>query len=465
MYGNDSAVMKLFVVAIVFVATYIVILYGNRQNTNKVEPFENDQRNRYEIVIRTFEQVLDRFPTQVELSMYAEKLEDGDMTTKELEDEISKIDGDSKRDVIRNAVMGSEETDRSKVRTIMTRVLSRVPTIEEVDKYLGIYKDDLDSDEDQLRMRLRASDEYKDLIGAEDGDIIKNKDESVQRTAPAKRYDYRQEITDVYLSVYKRRPYPDEYDLYVPQMMNGSMTTETLRETLQGRKDTRPPKSATDETSTHKEMIKTMYKDIVMETPSQSQVDMLYRKFKDDFQYDRQLLRDYIKQLPEYRAKVSASFDPRVIKDGVEEIMGSIPGLYKNIKQGSGSGSGSGDVDTDAIATTIERSSKTTFNSDFEYTPVDMCSNDNSYANMRNFRDMDAMRMNCKRDRTKNTDMVLLPGQEWSVPQQRQPICYHSTCQTVPQHEQTALIGTLLDDADNTQIGSILPKFTYEEHV
>lgn len=42
-------------------------------------------------------------------------------------------------------------------------------------------------------------------------------------------------------------------------------------------------------------------------------------------------------------------------------------------------------------------------------------------------------------------DMVLIPGQEWSVPQSRPPVCLGSTNNYNPSVEQTSLIGTLLN--------------------
>lgn len=60
---------------------------------------------------------------------------------------------------------------------------------------------------------------------------------------------------------------------------------------------------------------------------------------------------------------------------------------------------------------------------------------------------------------------VLLPDQQWVVPQPRAPVCTagSQTCIVQPSLDQTALIGTLLEDANNMQVGSIMPKFTFTE--
>jgi len=55
-------------------------------------------------------------------------------------------------------------------------------------------------------------------------------------------------------------------------------------------------------------------------------------------------------------------------------------------------------------------------------------------------------------------DMVLDPSLRWSVPQRKPPVCApNSRCGVSPLSEQTALIGTPIDEAIDTKWGSILP--------
>lgn len=55
-------------------------------------------------------------------------------------------------------------------------------------------------------------------------------------------------------------------------------------------------------------------------------------------------------------------------------------------------------------------------------------------------------------------DMVLDSSLKWSVPQPHPPICVGPQGNYQPSLSQTALIGTLLEEAKDTQVGSILPK-------
>lgn len=91
-----------------------------------------------------------------------------------------------------------------------------------------------------------------------------------------------------------------------------------------------------------------------------------------------------------------------------------------------------------------------------------------SLANAVNDRNRDELKNICERNKTfskyHHEDMVLVPGQEWTIPQKHPPVCYGSKGNYQPRIEQTALIGTLLGDAKDTEIGSIMPKFTYKEY-
>lgn len=91
-----------------------------------------------------------------------------------------------------------------------------------------------------------------------------------------------------------------------------------------------------------------------------------------------------------------------------------------------------------------------------------------SLANAVHDRNRDELKNICERNKTFSKyhyeDMVLVPGQEWTIPQKHPPVCYGSKGNYQPRIEQTALIGTLLGDAKDTEIGSIMPKFTYKEY-
>jgi hypothetical protein len=59
-------------------------------------------------------------------------------------------------------------------------------------------------------------------------------------------------------------------------------------------------------------------------------------------------------------------------------------------------------------------------------------------------------------------NMVLYPEFKWAIPERRPPVCYGNKNNYNPLMTQTALIGTPLNEAKDTEVGSIMPKFKFE---
>lgn len=96
---------------------------------------------------------------------------------------------------------------------------------------------------------------------------------------------------------------------------------------------------------------------------------------------------------------------------------------------------------------------------------IDKNNKEYSYADIVNDRNISELKHASDRSikSKKYEDLVLIPNQQWSVPQKHPPVCTVKKCDFQPLHDQTALIGTLLEDATNTEVGSIMPKFSYKE--
>lgn len=96
----------------------------------------------------------------------------------------------------------------------------------------------------------------------------------------------------------------------------------------------------------------------------------------------------------------------------------------------------------------------------------------NILANTRHARNLNQVSYDCDRNKQKGKvahdydDMVLRHDQLWKMPERRPPVCKMDSkkkCSVNPVEVQSALIGTLLNDASDTSIGSILPKFHFKE--
>lgn len=84
-----------------------------------------------------------------------------------------------------------------------------------------------------------------------------------------------------------------------------------------------------------------------------------------------------------------------------------------------------------------------------------------SLAQLQDQRNTEELRNTCIRNRKflgVDEDMVLDPSLKWSVPQRHPPVCVGGKNTYQPVVDQTSLIGTLLEEAKDTEVGSILPK-------
>ena len=87
------------------------------------------------------------------------------------------------------------------------------------------------------------------------------------------------------------------------------------------------------------------------------------------------------------------------------------------------------------------------------------------YQSQRNINQINDMQNTNSKYLNANEDMILFPEFKWDVPQKRPPVCYYNDQNPVqPSIDQTALIGTLLEQSKNTSVGSIMPPFTYTEN-
>lgn len=121
-----------------------------------------------------------------------------------------------------------------------------------------------------------------------------------------------------------------------------------------------------------------------------------------------------------------------------------------------------GSVDTTKMINNIKDNSSCVFNKNAA--EVEMLEkNKQELADYINSRNMNHLQNVCQRNKkyiNADDNMVLFPEFKWSVPQKYPPVCVGGCKNNVsPVNDQTALIGTLLPEAKNTEVGSILPVF------
>jgi hypothetical protein len=97
---------------------------------------------------------------------------------------------------------------------------------------------------------------------------------------------------------------------------------------------------------------------------------------------------------------------------------------------------------------------------------LDKINENASLADLQSKREMEDLKYHCEMRNNYdnvNDDLTLIKGQEWTVPQQRTPMCYSQSCHVANQFDQTSLIGTLIDDVEKNKY--IMPEFSYTENV
>lgn len=119
-------------------------------------------------------------------------------------------------------------------------------------------------------------------------------------------------------------------------------------------------------------------------------------------------------------------------------------------------------LDSQKVMDTIKNEAKCVFDknaSDSAYQYKN--SQQQSLAELQDNRNTEELKNTCIRNKNYlgvDEDMVLDKSLKWSVPQRHPPVCVGGKNEYEPRIDQTALIGTLLEQAVNTQIGSVLPE-------
>ena len=118
-------------------------------------------------------------------------------------------------------------------------------------------------------------------------------------------------------------------------------------------------------------------------------------------------------------------------------------------------------LDSQSVLDTIKKEAKCVFNKDAMDNQYAMKGPNQDMARLLDKRNTDELKNTCVRNQKflgVDEDMVLDPSLRWSVPQRHPPVCVGGANKYQPVLEQTALIGTLLADAQDTEVGSILPE-------
>lgn len=455
----SSGVAKLMFLLIVVV---VVGFAASKVNVS-LETFE-DPGNAEAAINRIHSRLLDRLPTQAELEDYAKLMARGELSEAELEAALKKSD---------------EFLEKEKTARKMTQ---------------------RDFDE---AIKKEAAELFKD---SKDGATVK-KDGTVTRDPPARYADTKlyHEIVDVFDEVLMRNPTAAEMDHFYETMRlkKKEFDSDKLRTLLLQTNeyhilkknqlntvDTDLPGNASDRQV--RLAVRQAYQKVFGAQPSPQAEEYLRTKFIE-FQLDMPRFEAFLRALKAFEAaKDSGDFTvlarvlqqpdmwARLDKSGSgtdKSKLVAVDGFSKDALDIKDFGWDADDLYSNLFASqaTMNDAALRAIMAKQTLLDKDACAlqadkrDGTMLAKLQKDRNAEQQKMECQRfSKYVNADdnMVLNPEFKWSVPQRLPPPCIvgkKDKAIVYPSTDQSALIGTLLQDAKDTKVGSIMPKFTFTE--
>lgn len=381
-------------------------------------PEEPSEPSKSDVVHSMFVGLLNRDPTNKELKQYTQQLEEGKITVPELathleEQRADKKDKTSHRELPKSSAKNTRDNHQTYVDIINVyqAVLQRNPSEKELQHFYEKIRS-ASMDLKRLRFTLEGSDEYRILTMNQTNEVHSG----LARGMTERQMHYW--IVTVFAGIYGRNPTEGEEAFLRYKMIAGNMDEYSLRKYVVRLKslDSVNLAGATEGDET--------------ESGNTDDAESLQRAL-GTIRHPVNQLMDTVKSL----AQPSSVPPPQQHRYNAR--------------------SPACEFDKDELEHRLANTSPQDYSKYLQHRNVDLlagAARQGRYAS--NLEDSLFL--------GDGQDMVLLPGQRWDIPQKRPPVCY-SSCRVQPLVEQTALIGTLLADAKQTSVGSIMPRFEYRE--
>lgn len=408
------------------------VIFEEAVKTDRVSELQNT-------VNEVFMKELDRNATPEEMDSYISAFMDGELKSKE---ELIRILGNSPEKVTnpttRKQVAQSELTKEDyklykQIIDVFQKILDRSPNSTELNHYFTMIKTDKSFSLDKLEDALISSREHNILVRNQrnvvQGELLGNITERQMQVV----------ISAIYKSIYQYEPDKASYTYLREKFVDFNLDEEKLIMFIKQLKSVE--ESALQGVSIQtSDKMKTLQN--TMLSKSNGQKTDTYETFLENKPDTNKLTMEK----PESTAveektnniihKLEITNDPKAIE--TDKMMNNI---RTNAKCS---------FDKNKIEKILELNDKQLYADYVNQRSQEKCSDDSS----RTTRYLNA-----------DNNMVLYPQFKWSVPQPRPPVCYSKGTNYQPLVEQTALIGTLLTDARQTQLGSILPDYEYKERL
>lgn len=339
---------------------------------------------------------------------------------------------------------------------VFNELLMRNPDRRELYNFAKMMKEDATFTLDKLRQVLIASEEFKRMERTQNNRVYVNLQSNVTDR------QLTMQITRLYADV-TGKEYVDEDTMkflkrkFVEFDLNETVMLDFIKAYIAKTPFSRPKEQAAAMSTEELEALKQKLKDEL----ASEQANSAKQESPEQPQQPQQP-----QQKQSSQADTKEAFDPQgktVIKDSKIINFFGTDGANSDVIKSllSDSMTEGGKIDSQKLINRIRDNSTCEYNKNSA--EVDMLEkNKQELADYINDRNKSHLKNICQRNKkfiNADDNMVLFPEYKWSVPQQQPPVCMGGSANFNPSVSQTALIGTLLPDARDTQVGSILPVF------
>lgn len=333
------------------------------------------------------------------------------------------------------ALYGTEDD----VIQVYSEILFRNPDETELSHFAQLLKEDKDFSLDKLKQILYSSEEYKRLEKTQTNTAYSNIIGGVTD----------RQLTLIVTTVYKdvtgkELPDTDTLHLLKKKLVDFNIDQNALKEFIKNYIDNKPynytPK-----------LVQTTQENVVSKDTNTVS--------KDDFDL---LKKDIMSQVTQALQNIPKKTDQGFTTNGKEVAQVNpnrqvIEVLLRTAKDSTSENY----LDSQNIVNKIKEEAKCAFDKDAVDNYYKSLGASQDMAELQDKRNTEELGYTCNRNQkfmAIDQDLVLDPSLKWTIPTQHPPICVGNKKQYKPIADQTALIGTLLEDANETTVGSILPE-------
>jgi len=398
-------------------------------------------------------------PSAEELDFYTRYVQTRKMTMRSLKDVIDtsapvlkKTFYEKKADAVTDTVFGNE----SDVIEVFNEVLDRNPNRAELYSFAKQLKEDQNFTEDKLRQVLIASEEFKRLERTQSNRVYVNLQSNVTD----------RQLTMIVTRVYTKvsgKTYVDEDTMKFlkRKLVSFELDEDKLSQFVEKYLLDQPYVGPTPTPPTAKEASTPTPSP---KAPALTEEEM--NKIKAELLAKITAEQEQQTAARDNKQEMFTADGKNIFTDNVFNFYGE-GGPNKDIidSLASRTATTGGSVDTERLIRTIKDDATCVFDKNAAEEEL-LSKNKQELADYIKSRNMSHLGTVCDRNKkfgkflNADDNMVLFPEYKWSVPMKMPPVCVGGSKQNPsPLNSQTALIGTLLEDANDTSVGSMLPVY------